>query len=686
MTTQFYQRVAKLVPYPSKHSTVPALAFAYHFEPPIEQKAQAGSLYVVIEVMAKESLASQVVDLVIKTMGEEYYNKKFQDEPNIRFEKSIAALNTQLAKLYSSHHGKHINNLSAVIAVIDQDQLYLSQTGKAHARLYRSGKATELSEGLSTVSNPQKTFHGIAEGSLKQKDKLVFTSPAILFEFQAKQLDQMIVDNSPASAVQKMSHQLEGQDSSARCAALIVELTDLNQAADEPLDAHPDTAMVGKPQTKLDEVKAATTPIAAKASQKALTAVTKSRTWWHTQALPVAKHHTKSIWNRLWVKYINPNPRKALALVGGMVILLGVSIYAFSVNHVNYRGLVVDYKEVIALTETAEAKQNLGEAQASQQTLASAKAKLENITKTYTPKQVSKAISTDKDLATQQNIAPAKLRTRQITLDDKLNNITRLTFNNVVDFTSKKNFQASFLVRLDDRLYCVDTSSGSLYQVDTSKNSATVVAQNSALKSAVAATPSSLGDSIYLLTSIPNVLQYSPGKTLFTVKLSGGDWTAGNAIASYIGNLYILSPQNSQIYRHSRTSIGFSASSSYIKRTNTVSVSKGQGLAINGTILVANGSSKITTFSNGLGAEESVAKLPSSVQGFKRIQLQSDQALLTLDTDGLHLYSITSSADSYAFRQQYVSPSNTRVEDFVVTSDGTLYVLSGKKILVSKLP
>lgn len=685
MNTPLLQRVAKLVPYPAKHSTVPALAFAYHFEPGAEQQLQIGSLFVVIEVMAKESLASQVVDLVIKTMGEEYFNKKFNDEPETRFEKSIAVLNQQLAKLNTSHHAKHINSLSAVVAVINQDQLYLSQCGKAHARLYRNSKLTDLAEGLNTGSTAQKTFHGIAEGTLKQKDKLLFATPAVLFEFESKALKQMVTDNSPASSVRKMSNQLEGEASGARCAALVVELSDLEQAANEPLENGSDTVMVGKAQTKLGEVKAASAPVTAKAVTVAKNTARKGTTWWRTRAVPTAKHHTKSIWNTFWTKYINPNPRKALGITIGLVAAILLSTYLYSANTTNYRALVTDYKEIIALTETAEAKQSLGQTEASSRSLTSATDKLVVVTKSYTPQQIEHGIKLDSDLNTQKSITPKDIKSRLATLGDKLNNITRLTFNNVVDFTSLKGFTASFITKLDDRLYTVDTNSGTLYQIDISKKSFAAVGQNNNLKSAVAATPSSLGDSIFILTSAPSVLQYSPGKQLATVKLSGGDWSAGNAIASYIGNLYILSPQNNQIYRHSRTSIGFSASSSYIKRANVASVAKGTAIAINGSILVLDGTNKIITFSNGLGEASSVKNLPASVKGLIRLQLQGAQSLIALGSDKQHVVSIGLDDAGYTYKQQYVTPDTTTITDLSVSSDSTLYALAGKKIVTSKL-
>lgn len=686
MNPQFFQRVAKLIPYPSLHPSVPALAFAYHFEPPTEQDNQLGSLFIAIEVMAKESLASQVVDLVIKTIGEEYYNKKFTDEPEKRFEKAIATLNTQLARLHQSHHGKQLAGFSAVIGVINQDNLYLTQCGKAHARLYRKKAITELTEGLNNDgSSVNKTFHGIAEGTLKEKDKLLFATPAIMFEFETQALNQLIQDNSPSSAVQKMNSHLNQDENAARCAALVVELSSYEHAADEPLDPHPDTAMAGQPQTKLDGAKAALAPMAAKTTHTITAKAKHGHAWIKTHAWPAIKHYSKEHWNKLWTNHINPNPRKALVITLGVIIASVLGIYAIAGNSYNYRKLVVSYKEAIALTQSAEAQESLGQDSQSSKSIASAKAKIQSIQKEFTTTQIKRALNKDADLASQKDISLAQLNAKIAAIEDKLNNITRLSMENVVDFSSISGFSALSLVRLDDRLYTIDLKTGSLYQIDPMKKTFAKVGQNEALKSATAMTVSSSGDTVFILTSKSSVWQYRPGAALASVKLSGGSWPVGTAIASYIGNLYILSPADEQIYRHSRTSIGYSASSSYVKKANTVSVGSATALAINGSIIVTNGSRSLTVFTNGVGETVQVKGLPNSITGLNSLLLKDASTVIALAKDNTHLLEINIGDDSFSFVKQYVVPSGVTVRAFTTNEQNQLYLLNGTKLLSSKL-
>jgi hypothetical protein len=179
------------------------------------------------------------------------------------------------------------------------------------------------------------------------------------------------------------------------------------------------------------------------------------------------------------------------------------------------------------------------------------------------------------------------------------------------------------------------------------------------------------------------VVQFTPGKSLVDVKLSGGSWAPGIAIASYIGNLYILSPQNSQIYRHSRTSIGFSASSSYIKRSSTASTTKASSIAINGSILLSDGTNKITTFSNGVGEANEVKDLPKLVKGIARLQLQGSESVYALSADASRIIRISINDTGYEFEQQYVFP--TALADFTLSADNTLYGIVDKKVVSAKL-
>lgn len=692
MNPRFFHRVAKLLPYSAKTTNShPSLAFAYHFEPPLEQDNQLGSLYIVIEVLAKESFASQVIDLIIKTFGEEYYNKKYSDEAENRFEKAITELNMQLSRLNDSHHAKDLDGISAVVAVLNQSELYLTQCGKAHARLYRKSTIIDLADGLNEGSNPKKIFRGIAEGTLNEHDKLLLATPAIAFEFDTKNLNTLVRDNSPATAVGKMNAQLKDDNNASRCAALIVELTDWEQAADQLLDHNPDTARSGKPKTKLDNAKDAALPIVQNFSSKLRVHARRGNHWLRTNFLPNTKRKVKSGWNWLWTNHINPNPKRALIITVGLIVTISLGIILFTSNNYNRKNLVTSYKEAIALTQTAEAQQSLGETESSKRALESAQQKIAYLQKEFTKEQIERAFKGDSDLSASKNSTLSQLTDRLAALEDKINNITRVELNTVADFTTIKDFKPTFISRIDDRLYTIDANTGSLYQINPTNKQYSKVGQNNDLKATVGATVSSSGSTLFILTSKPNMWQYSPGRSLSLVKLSGGEWNTGSALASYIGNLYVLAPKGQQIYRHSPTSIGFSASSSYVKRASPVEpTTTASSMAINGSIIVTDSTRRLQIYTNGIGEETEVADLPSSVNGIRTITLDPASAnndqLLALSSNGLQLLQLNLSTDGINFVRQYAFASTQKTISFALSEDGkTVFTLSDKKILAGQL-
>lgn len=681
MKPKLIQRVAKLVPYPAKNSTVPALAFAYHFEPTPEQNLELGSLFVAIEVMAREALASQVVDLVIKTIGEHYYNQKFNDEVPVRFEKTVDLLNKQLAELLTSHHGKSIGHIHAVFAILNGENLYLTKTGKAHALLYRGTKTTEISAGLEDGSTIQKSFRNIAEGQLRSGDKLLFATPALLFQFSEKELANLVTDNTPSTCVNKLSASLGTDETASRCGAVIVELADLEKAMAEPLENQIGDATIGKPRTRIDDMKLAATPTARRLANASTQKAKQAGSWVRHSLLVKTKERGKTSWRKLWSDYINPNPKRAIVIgVLGITVLTLLLVGTFS-GRTDYKALTIQYKELTALTDTAEAKISTGDKKASQSALSSAQTKLADIQKQYTQKQISEAIAADKDLGPQDNISPAKLAMRFVTINDSLASITRLDSTNVVDLSTNKSFTSSPLSQMGDRLYVVNTATGGLIQINPASKSSVSLGQQSALRNTVGMTASADGSVLYILTKSSGVYSYKLGGGISAVALSAGEWSTGQAIATYIGNLYILSSENNQIYRHSKTSIGFSASSSYLKKTNTIDVKAGVSLTINGSIIMSNGTTKLSIFTNGIGQTQAIRNLPERVSGIAQLQIAPDgTSLYGLTKDKRAIVKLTLSDDgSIAFENQYAKTDNGIIDSFVYNS-GIFYAQAGAKI------
>lgn len=688
MSKKLLTRVAKLIPYAQKHKTLPSLAFVYHFEPPVDDNQQLGSFLVAIEVMGKQALASQIIDQIIKTIGEKYYNEEYKGEPAERFENALAEVNKNIAGLLKSKHAEIARKISAVIAIQTEDELHITRCGKAAAYLYRDNEATNVTEELDSPEGSGKLFSDIASGSLQAKDKLLLATPAVYFQFPKEQLNNLIKDNSPNTAVTKMSATLAGHDNANRCGAIIVELLTHQMAAEETLPDEPEEAMAGTPTTPIKAAKEIALPASQKVIGKGKTIAKQSADWTKNKAVPKVRHHAQKGWNHVWTNYINPNPRLALAVATGVaVVLIGLFVF-IGQSHSASKESIASFKEAVALTDSAEAKLSLGDKTTAQESLDSAGVKLTTIEKTESAKTMDKAIAADSDLKS-RSITFAGLQAKIGQLSDKVAGISRVGSETVIDFSSNKALELGPITLLGDSLYAVNTTDGSLHQINTEGKSEQKVGSSDGLKKVISSTPSYSKDAIYYLTSQPSVVQFKSG-SLSDAKLSAGAWENGVDIASYTSNLYVLSPLTKQVYRHTKTGSGFGAKTSYIKSVDNANLENSTSLVVNGSVVIGNKDGSINLFFNGAEKPFEVKELPKNIkigEIKKMIWEPKSEQLYILNKDGQRITVLTMNSDSGAtYAKQYaLSSGAAAITSFAVNGDkGLVYAASGKKIISFK--
>lgn len=688
MSNKLLTRVAKLIPYAQKHKTLPSLAFVYHFEPPADDNQQLGSFLVAIEVMGKQAMASQIIDQIIKTIGEKYYNEEYKGEPAERFENALAEVNKNIAGLLKSKHAEIARKISAVIAIQTSSELHITRCGKAAGYLYRDNEATNITDDLDSPENNHKLFSDIVSGNLQAKDKILLATPAVFFQFPKEQLNNLVNDNSPSTTVAKMSATLSGHDNANRCGAIIVELLTHQMAAEETLPDEPEEAMAGTPTTPLEAAKEIALPASQKVIGKSKVIAKKSTDWTKNKAIPKVRHHAKKGWNHVWTNYINPNPRLALAVATGVtVVLIGLFIF-IGQSHSASKESITSFKEAVALTDSAEAKLSLGDKTTAQESLDSAEAKLVAIEKTESAQSIDKAAANDNDLKS-RSITFAGLRAKISQLSDKVAGIVRVGNETVIDFSSNKALELGPITLLGDSLYAVNTADGSLHQINTEAKSEQKVGTSETLKKTITSAQSYGKDAIFFLTSQPSVVQFKSG-TISDAKLSAGTWENGTDIASYTSNLYVLSPSTKQVYRHTKTGSGFGAKTSYIKTSNDANLENSTSLVVNGSVVVGNKDGSLNLFFNGAEKPFEVKELPKDIkigEIKKMIWEPKSEQLYILSKDGQKITVLLLNNDSGAtYAKQYATSSGTQaITSFAVNGDkGLIYAAAGKKIISFK--
>ncbi len=674
MNEQYIQHVAKLIPFATKNKSLPSVAFAYHFEPPVDDNNQLGSFFVVIEIIANQALASQMIDLVIKTVGDVYYNQRYDSEPEDRFEQALKQVNNQIKQLLSNKKEAWQAKISAVVGIIKHDQLFIAQSGKAMAFLYRQAHTTTLTEQHDKKND--NTFNSILTGELKPLDKLIITTPAVVQHFSLSELRQIVVDNSPNSAINKLAKRVEPEPNPDRYAAIAVEITTPELAAQVPLSHEPDEVMIGQIPTLVNRTKDKTSPIAKKSLVVAKNVVDKTTEFTKQQLTPTAKNHIKKWWNALFTNLINPNPKRAGAILACLVVLTIIGLVALGSLNPNQAQVEKLYNQAKSLQVAGVKALNNNDHKLATQKFDQAKDSLDKIAKLMPDrKQINKIIKKidPKDTSFDDFITTISSQMDQAQL------IGRPNIKQITDLAQTHDAEFRYIITIDTTIYCVDTRGGRIYSINQNDNEPIEIADDPAIKNVVDVTPSYNGDSFFLLTNQPKVLNLRLSTdNLSSLVTTDSDWQKGTQIASYLSNIYILAPSDKQVYKYSPIGNKFGGATEYL-HDPVDELSGSTGLAINGNVFVGQKNNQIKYFEHGYKQDLAITNL-ELVKGSlgKLFWDDNSNQLYSLTAD--HTRIIQMSFTGTPTLKQQILPRGLDTIDSISIENKNILVLSKNKI------
>jgi hypothetical protein len=103
-----------------------------------------------------------------------------QTDPYERFETALKEVNAVIAEARDRTPNKNIGRINAVIGILSDRDLHLTQAGEAEAYLVRSGSLTTITEGLAGDDLAVDIFVNIASGKVDNHDKLILASERLL--------------------------------------------------------------------------------------------------------------------------------------------------------------------------------------------------------------------------------------------------------------------------------------------------------------------------------------------------------------------------------------------------------------------------------------------------------------------------------------------------------------------------
>lgn len=145
-----------------------------------EGEEDAGQLFVSIEIQNNPADAEVIAETIFDSARKIFFSDLEKDVYD-RFEDALKEINSAINGFKSETVSKFIGNLHVVIGVVAGKELYLSQTGDAEAYLMRKKYCSVITEGLSDPTETEgETFKNIASGTIEPGDFVIFATTRLL--------------------------------------------------------------------------------------------------------------------------------------------------------------------------------------------------------------------------------------------------------------------------------------------------------------------------------------------------------------------------------------------------------------------------------------------------------------------------------------------------------------------------
>ena len=221
--------------------------------------------------------SSYIVNYLLSVIKKEYFSKP-KRAPIESFEAALHKGNLALSKIAEHGNVAWIGKLNAIIAIIEKNNLHLTQAGDTSAFLFRSNLLTNVSEGLSSpeaASNPLKTFVNVSSGRMEKTDKLIITTESIFDIFSLEEIKKSIIRFSRENFVQFLKTALVNELEKA--AVLVVDFDEKALPAPMPKPAKKNSTANVFSQSAFKKETQKAPPVAEDSPREILEEITKEK-------------------------------------------------------------------------------------------------------------------------------------------------------------------------------------------------------------------------------------------------------------------------------------------------------------------------------------------------------------------------------------------------------------------------
>lgn len=174
------------------------------------KKNKMGKIFAVVEILNPWHPNAQIGQTIINTLTRNYY-KSSNTNDLINFEVALKKVNESLAQIVQNGETDWMGKLNSLLAVILNEKIHLTYTGKAKSYLIRKESIMPVVSEPSTYpqTHPLKIFTNIISGKLNPHDKIILTSPLLFDCLSIQELKEIITKKSLIEAATNIIHILK---------------------------------------------------------------------------------------------------------------------------------------------------------------------------------------------------------------------------------------------------------------------------------------------------------------------------------------------------------------------------------------------------------------------------------------------------------------------------------------------
>lgn len=607
-----------------------------------------------------------------------------------RLDGALKELNGLIKGLLVSHT---IDDVHALIALLDSEGiLHVSHAGRAEAYLVRSSATSQITE--YNRGKPTPMFVHISSGPLEPRDAVVFSTQRVLRSMTLPQLanaasrgDQLLEeisikmdeDKEPAAIAILLVPSSAGRTvvetpTGTRLSSLPNRRQARNMSMSLPVlssvtgflksvrlpSLHKESGGIGRRQVPRapGRTKVPVQPVAY------ITAAREKIIWAKAQMLQILAD----------LKDPKRKRRAHLLILAGaiatfLIVWSVVRVTTMSQRSKSKAELAELVDQITAEVKTAENRRLSGDIESANAILARAKQRAQEVMDNESGLYRKPAL----DLLDQ-------IRTKQ----EEINNIVRLSPRVLVNLTSKNSdVAAQGLAGISDGEIAVFDSQR-MYRVIQNHIDEPIVIGDEDLIVDGASFPRF--QSIAFLTSGNSVVELVDGQVISMKTEDPSGWVAGKDMEAYLRFIYIMSPENNQIYKYERLTNRYGPAVGYNVNGD---LAGSLDMVIDGSIYVLKEHGEVVKLFRGENQSFEVRHGPAdALENATKVVKIPDGNFFFLDPTGARVVVVSDGGQTgeASYLKQYVLEGVGTLQDLYVDPEGShLYLLDEKKVYVIDL-